>query len=389
MSPDDSGSLPPTRPLAERLRADAALQKSEALNQALLSAIPDLIIQMHRDGTLLACRVGDLAPYRPPSQMLGKKASEVLPAEVAQQAMQFVERALRTGETQVYEHQLMTLTGLRDYEARMVACGENEVLVIMRDITERKRAEKEAMRAERLAALGVLASALAHEINNPLQVLESHLDLMLDFPLEPGESEKYLQIMRYQVERLNAITRRVLNYARPRMIPRKEISLARLVVQVLGFAGKQLQQSGIRVTANFQIVSSVLAAPDQIEQVLLNLVINAIESMPSNGRLHVAVFPEGDQVAVSLSSGGPPIPPDILPHLFEAFYTTKADGTGLGLWISQSIVQQHNGTLTAENLEDGQGVVFKVRLPRAPSPVTADPATPLATLRVPGTGRGG
>ncbi len=351
----------------KRRQAEAALRRSEAKNQALLNVLPDLMLQVGRDGTLLDCQVGDLAPYWPPKQMLGKKVHEVLPTEVAQQTMIYAAQALETRQTQIYEHQLPSLSGFRDYEARMVACGEEEVLILVRDITNRKRAEKEAMRAERLTTLGLLAAALAHEINNPLQVLESHLELMLDFPLEPGESEKYLRILRYQVERLNALTRKVLNYARPRPAPRQPVSVTRTAMQVLGFVARQLQQSQIRVTTNFQSVPPVLAAPEQLEQVFLNLVINAIESMPAGGRLHIAIYPEDGQVVAAFTSSSPAIPPEVLPHIFEAFYTTRPDGSGLGLWISHNLLQQHDGSLTAENLPDGQGVVFTVKLPPAPS----------------------
>jgi len=353
--------------LTELRRVEVALLKSEAKHQALLDAIPDLLLRISRDGTLLDCRVGEFAPYRPPSQVLGKKVPEVLPAEVAQPMMRCLEQAWQTGKTQVFEYQLSTLDRAHDYEARMVVSGEEELLVIIRDITERKWAEREALQRERLTALGMLAASLAHEVNNPLQILKSHLDLLLDFPLEAAESKQYLHIMRHQIERLSAITRRALNFANPQPAPRQLVSVHRLVRQVLGFAAKQLRESGFQVSANLKPVPLVLAAPDQLEQVLLNLVLNAIESAPAHGRLDVAAYLDGPCVAITVTSNSPPIPDDILPHIFEAFFTTKPAGSGLGLWISHNLVQQHQGALTAENLADGRGVVFTVTLPRPPA----------------------
>lgn len=227
--------------------------------------------------------------------------------------------------------------------------------------------EEQAIQAERLAALGRLSAALTHEINNPLQSIQSHLDLMLDFPLEPGEDKKFLRIMRQEIERLTNITRRILNFARPQSASRQKTSVTELLEEVLILAGKQLQQRGIQIITDWRDVPPVSAAPGQLTQVFLNLVINALEVIPPNGQLHIAVYREGDgEVAISFTNSGPTIPPEILPHIFEPFFTTKPEGSGLGLWVSHSLVQQHGGSLIAENLGSDRGVVFTVNLPAAP-----------------------
>ena len=142
--------------------------------------------------------------------------------------------------------------------------------------------------------------------------------------------------------------------------------MAELLEEVLILAGKQLQQQSIQIVTDWRDVPRVLAAPGQLTQVFLNLVINAIEVVPANGQLHIAVYPEGDEVAISFTNSGPIIPPEILPHIFEPFFTTRSEGSGLGLWISHSLVQQHGGSLIAENLGSDQGVIFTINLPAAP-----------------------
>jgi signal transduction histidine kinase len=108
---------------------------------------------------------------------------------------------------------------------------------------------------------------------------------------------------------------------------------------------------------------AVYVAPNQIVQVLLNLVINAIEAMPGGGHVHVAARVDGDVLVLSLTNDGPPIPPEYVGYVFDAFFTTKPGGTGLGLAISDSIVRNHGGTIRVENLSGDQGVTFKVTLP--------------------------
>jgi signal transduction histidine kinase len=272
---------------------------------------------------------------------------------------------------QIFEYQLPLESTLEDepetawidYETRLVISGPDEALGIVRNITERKQAERRLIRAERLAALGRLTAALAHEMNNPLQAMQSHLDLALDFPLPPAEKEDYLQIVRQEINRLTDVTRRVLNYARPQAKQPQRINLAELIEQVLVLAAKQLEQNKIKVTQNIQPVPAVLAASDQITQVFLNLVINAIEAMPQGGALLITLYQRQDHVITTFTNDGIPIPQEELQHIFEPFYTTKPEGNGLGLWVSHSLIQQHGGTLGVENLGGKQGIIVIVELP--------------------------
>jgi two-component system NtrC family sensor kinase len=139
-----------------------------------------------------------------------------------------------------------------------------------------------------------------------------------------------------------------------------------LIKEVLTLTGKQLQQSQIRVELDFQDVPPVLIAPDPLVQVFLNLVINAIESTTSNEgdkSLHIKLGTDDDQIYISFTSNGPSIPAEDLPHIFEPFYSTKLEGSGLGLWISHNLVEQYDGRLMARNLPDEEGVVFTVSFP--------------------------
>lgn len=355
------------REIKERIKTEAELRQSETRQRALLNAIPDVMFRVTRTGQVLDYRRGNEADSAWPAQVeVGQNLPEVLPAEIAGLMLEHLEWALDSGVTQVFEFRWSLPHYTQDYETRLVVSGPDEVLGIVRNITERKQMEEQAMRSERLAALGRLSAALTHEINNPLQSMRTHLDLMLDFSLEPGEDKKFLQIIRQEVERLNEITRRILNLARPWPVLRRKVFVTDLLQEILLLAQRQLKQNQIELTTEWQEVAPVFAVPDQLTQVFLNLIINAIEATPAHGQLQISVHSTPDQVIVSIVNSGSPIAPDILPHIFEPFFTTKLEGSGLGLWVSHNLVRQHGGSITVENLGSNEGVAFTVTLPNVP-----------------------
>jgi PAS domain S-box-containing protein len=356
--------------LTERKRAEEILRQNEIRLSALLDAVPDMIFRMDAKGNIIDFKPASSEEfYVPPEQFLTRKVSEVLPPEVAELIEEHIDRAFATGVMQVFEYQLPGPTGFQDYEARLVTSVDNEVLAIVRNVTKRKRAEALILRSERLAALGQLAASLAHEVNNPLQAIQSHLDLVLDYPLEAGEREEYLNIIRQEVDRLKDVTRNTLDFASSKSTSRQPVSVTNVIQQILALINNKLRLSDIELTTDFYHVAPVLAEPAQLAEVFLNLLMNmieAIESVATNGRLNIVVYPEDGEVAVSFTNSGPTIPQEELEHIFEPFFTTKPEGSGLGLWISYNLIQQHGGELTVENAGDTQGVIFTMKLPSAP-----------------------
>jgi signal transduction histidine kinase len=233
------------------------------------------------------------------------------------------------------------------------------------DVTGRKRAEEHAAQAERLAAMERMAGALAHEINNPLQAIESSLGLVLDSPLGEEERWSYLQYVRVEVERLKALTSHVLDFTRPLRLKCQSTAVAEIVHRTLGLVGGRLRDSDIQVHVDVpDDLPRVFASADHMVHVLLNLVLNAVDAMPEGGRLNVAARGCGERVELTVADTGRGISPDVLPSLFDPFCTTKEGGTGMGLAVSRSIVQQYGGTITADNAPGG-GAVFTIVLPQA------------------------
>ena len=269
---------------------------------------------------------------------------------------------------QVCEVRLLKEDGSHFYarlEAVVQGEGESAVCrIAVSDITEHKLAEQYMLRTERLAAMGQLAATLAHEIKNPLHALRLSMDLLLSDVLSPSQRETCLALSNEEIDRLFAVTKNMLDFARPERIVQESIVVNHLVADTLTLVDKLVHRANIQVTTNLPPdLPPIRAARDQIVQILINLLINAIEAMPNGGWLRITANVEQDSVQLMLANQGPPISPQDLKHIFDPFFTTKPQGTGLGLSISRSIIREFDGDLIAENLSDGQGVLFTLRLP--------------------------
>ena len=232
-----------------------------------------------------------------------------------------------------------------------------------RDITESKKAEKALLQAERLAAMGRLIASLAHEINNPLQAISNSLELAIDFPLNDDERQHYLNGARQEVERLVQITHDILAYTRPHEIKHSLADIEQVIQHTLQLAKDKLDR--YQIETHLQISEHLPQVPmpdEQLGQVCLNLVTNAIDQMRNGGSLTISAVHQGENMIISFQDTGSGIPEFKKDYLFEPFYTTKTDGTGLGLSISQNIIKTYQGKITAENIKGG-GAVFKVILP--------------------------
>ncbi|MBN1875139.1 MAG: response regulator [Anaerolineae bacterium] len=229
---------------------------------------------------------------------------------------------------------------------------------------EVERSQNQLIQAEKMAAVGRLAASLAHEINNPLQAIQNSLHLALHPALDEEKRRGFLEMAQQEVGRLVQIVRRMLDFYRPSSAM-QALELNRPLEDALAIASKRLQQSHIQVIARIgDTLPKVLGAPNQLTQVFLNIIINAIEAMPNGGTLWVgaAYHAERKQLVAAFRDSGTGISPEIREHLFEPFHTSKSTGTGLGLAISYGIVERHRGIIEVES-PDGGGATFIVRLP--------------------------
>jgi signal transduction histidine kinase len=235
---------------------------------------------------------------------------------------------------------------------------------IERVVEERGQREREVMRADQLAMVGQMAAGVAHELRNPLTSIK-----ML---VQTGQKENSprltpddLQIIEQEIRRLERSLQRFLDFARPPRPERRPHNLAAIVERTLALIDGRARRQRVAVTFNppsEPIVVEVDA--DQIQQLLLNLCLNALDVMPKGGALSVNLSAQGnEQFELNVADTGPGIPDALMPRLFDPFMSTKETGIGLGLAVSHRIAERHGGTLFAKN-KPGGGACFVLRLKR-------------------------
>jgi signal transduction histidine kinase len=222
---------------------------------------------------------------------------------------------------------------------------------------------EQVKRADRLSAIGQLSASLAHEIRNPLASLEGAIDVL---EREPGSEElrqEFLGIMRKECRRLSRLLTNLLDFARPRRPQLKKVDVGRLVESVANLARPTAERSGVALKMEIATgLPSIECDPEQIQQVVLNLTLNAIQSMPEGGTARIGVLGRDTGVLVEVRDEGCGVAEESLDRIFDPFYTTKDQGTGLGLSVAHQIVSQHGGMIKVQRNAD-RGMQFTVCLP--------------------------
>jgi len=228
---------------------------------------------------------------------------------------------------------------------------------------ELERSQAQLIQAEKLAATGRLAASIAHEINNPLQAIHNCLYLALNRPLTDEKKLHYLTMAQEEVERLITLVQRTLEFYRPSKGRAVTTNLNHLIENVLALSHKRLEHGHVQVqTQLLPELPDIVGVPDQLTQVLLNLVINAVEAMPDGGTLTLTTSMRDGWLHVAVRDTGQGISPDEAAKIFEPFYTTKTNGTGLGLAVSYGIIQRHGGRIDVAGVPN-QGTTFTIGLP--------------------------
>lgn len=235
-----------------------------------------------------------------------------------------------------------------------------EVAVTHRDL---RRTEARARQAEQLADVATLISGLAHEIGTPMGVIRGHAEA-LGGAVEGERATWRLNMILEQIDRITGIIQALLNMARPRESLRTNVDLSETIDSTLAFLTEKIKRRRVTLLKEIAPVVASNADPEKLQQVFLNLLINAIDSMPDGGDLSISVTREGDVAVVRVADTGAGIPNDQINSIFEPFFTTKqaGRGNGLGLVVVSGIIDEHGGTIDVQS-ELGNGSAFTVRLP--------------------------
>jgi two-component system, sporulation sensor kinase A len=238
--------------------------------------------------------------------------------------------------------------------------GKRAFQLLIRDVTERKNTERTLIEAEKLSMAGQLAAGIAHEIRNPLTALKGFLQLM---KLDLKTKSDYWGIMESELERIETISNELLFLAKPRSTELKPISLKKLIQEVSLLLETQAIMHNIIIDKHFPNEEIVIYGNEvQIKQVFINLIKNAIEVMPNGGRIFIIMERVEKFVNISVIDQGCGIPEEHLEKIGQPFFSTKKEGTGLGLMITYNIVQNHHGTISVSS-QQNVGTTFTITLP--------------------------
>jgi signal transduction histidine kinase len=250
---------------------------------------------------------------------------------------------------------------------------EQRTAALRAEMEERKRLEQAKLQAERLGIVGSMAAQVAHEIRNPLGSISLNLDLIVEelqqFANSSGGSTAECQVlvreMRSQVLRIRQVLQEYLRFARMPKSKRAAVSLARFLEEKLNFVQPWLDQKDVDLRTMLDPnLPPVYVDAEQLWEAILNLINNALDAMPDGGNLTVSAQRHGTEALVSISDNGRGMTEEETRHLFVPFFTTKSDGTGLGLAYTQRVVNEHGGKINCATAQ-GKGSTFSIQLPLA------------------------
>ncbi|MGE0710166.1 MAG: nitrogen regulation protein NR(II) [Planctomycetota bacterium] len=369
-------------PASELDKVRAALEECERRSAALLQGADDLIFCLDREGKHLGFHAPSLDRlFRQPQEFLGHTVSEVLPPEVAERYMRSIVAVLADGQAHTFDYALpLPRRGLQHYEARLVPNGSDQVLAIVRNVTERRQLQDARVRTQKLASVGLLAGGIAHDFNNLLTPIVANLGAALSLLPAGSPAEPFLRDAAAASQRSIELMRQLLAYTGRGTTQREEVDLGALFREMA-----ELQSSAFpQVELRFDLADPlplVLADPTQLRQVAANLLANAGQALgEAGGEVHVETWAEeldaaalaqvrpdkaltpGTYACVRVMDTGPGLAPEHHHLIFDPYFTTKPTGTGLGLAIVLGVVRAHEGAVRVES-EPGRGASFTLYFP--------------------------
>lgn len=369
-------------------------RRAQARSTAILRAIPDVMFLQTKDGVYLEFRARDKRELMlPPEGLLGRNMRDVLPEPLARAFADAFATVSSTREPVLMEYELPMPDGNQCYEARLVHCDEDNVLSIVRNITARKRAEEqmhesrqraneEVIRISKLSTLGEFAATIAHELNQPLTAVAVNASVCLrwlDDPLhDPSMMRETLREVVSESKRAGEVISHARRLFRHQMdhVP---IQMSAVIRDAVSATRDRLRTSHVRVLTDLDDDLMVIGDHVELGQVLLNLVNNAIEAMdsvePHARRLSITSTLDDDGgIMVTVRDSGVGLAGADPSVLFNPSYTTKAEGMGMGLSISRSIIEAHGGRIwAAENKPAGTTVAFRIPAIKIDTAIGASP----------------
>jgi PAS domain S-box-containing protein len=342
---------------------------------AIVESSDDAIISKDLSGIITSWNAAAtrLFGYQP-NEIIGKSVLTLIPPDLHSEEPEILRKVSAGQRLEHYETTRrrkdgallqisLTISPIRDPSGKIVGISK-----IARDITEKKQAEAALFESERLAAIGRMAASIAHEVNNPLEaILNLGYLIAADETLNPTTRD-YAKMLVTEVIRVGEITKQTLSFYRE-AAESSRINIEELLASVLRLNQPMLQRKSIRVVTRFRKPPFLFARPGELRQVFTNLILNATDALPEGGCITASTshIHDGQVLCINIADNGPGIPPQIREKVFEPFFSTKTSkGTGLGLWVSQSIVRKNGGTIQLRSSSapaTRTGTIFRICMP--------------------------
>ncbi len=370
------------RDVTARKAAEESLRRSEATSRALLESVTESIVVTDAAGriVLVNARTETMFGYAR-AELIGQPVEVLIPAPLRDRHVAHRGTYMAAPRTRSMGRGL-DLAGLKkdgtefpvEVSLSYIETDEGtRAIAFVTDISERVAFQKAARQADKLAALGTLSAGIAHEINNPVGIISSRVEVMMLEAEEdgiPGEMRKDLEVILRHARRVATITQGLLSFARQSSGTRGPVNLNQVVEEIVQLVRKDMSRARVQVTTKLdEAMVPFLADANAIAQVLLNLLTNARSAMPEGGEITIETshLAAARSVRLAVRDTGSGIPPETLTKIFDPFFTTKSEGTGLGLSISHGIVHEHHGTLDVRS-EVGKGSTFTLTFPLDAAP---------------------
>lgn len=354
--------------------SQSRLSRIKAFRDTLISSLPVGLIVTDSEGKILLCnQCAEQMASVVEQEVVGLAPGEALAPDLAHaltltgegswsQTASVTPREIRLPDNKGVTRTL-NLHSLPVVESDGAPSG---VMLLIQDLSQVKSLEEELRRSERMAALGKMAAGVAHELRNPLSSIKGLAILLKSRFQEKSQDQKTADILVQEVERLNRSIGELLDYARPQKLVKEAVRPEELVQKAVSLIRMDAESVGVSVefTADTKM-PLVLADQDKLNQVFLNLFLNSIQAMEAGGRLAIRLATEGRNVLFTVTDTGCGVSKDDLPRVFDPYFTTKPEGTGLGLALSLKLVEEHGGAMSFASEPDG-GATVVVALPFDP-----------------------
>jgi two-component system NtrC family sensor kinase len=367
------GTVATLRDITDPKRAADTLARSEARYRHLVESASDAIVTLDANGrfTTVNHAAENISGYKR-EELVGQWFAPMLPDDDLPKALGHFQQAL-AGETGLFESQFYR----KDGETRIISITystpqkDEEVLCLIRDVTDQKMLQEQLIQSEKMSAIGQLVSGVAHELNNPLAGISAFAQLLLAEKRFPPDQRTAAETIYSEARRASRIVQNLLTFARQHKAEKVQTSINQVLDDTLELRGYELRVRGIDVRREYdESLPDTMADAHQLQQVFLNLITNAEQAMEQRAdghhhRLTVRTRRTNDSIRIEVEDTGGGIPANLVERIFNPFFTTKptGSGTGLGLSISLGIVREHEGRIWAENAAQGGGARFIVEIP--------------------------